>query len=39
MVSNSTLEEKKIQFINMFRKMKEHPDFQSKFMDNLDRHT
>lgn len=36
---DATPEEQRVRFINMAEKMKEHPDFQSKFVDNPDTHT
>ncbi|HIM75970.1 MAG TPA: type I restriction endonuclease subunit R, partial [Campylobacterales bacterium] len=36
---DATPEEQRVRFINMAQKMKEHPDFQSKFVDNPDTHT
>ena len=36
---DATPEEQRVRFINMAQKMKEHPDFQSKFVDNQDTHT
>lgn len=36
---DATPEEQRIRFINMAQKMKEHPDFQSKYVDNPDAHT
>jgi len=36
---DATPEEQKVRFINMAQKMKEHPDFQSKYLDNPDSHT
>jgi len=36
---DATPEEQRVRFINMAQKMKEHPDFQSKYLDNPDSHT
>ena len=36
---DATPEEQRVRFINMAQKMKEHPDFQSKYVDNPDAHT
>ena len=36
---DATPEEQRVRFINMAQKMKEHPDFQSKYVDNPDTHT
>ncbi len=36
---DATPQEQRIRFLNMAQKMKEHPDFQSKYVDNPDSHT
>ncbi|MEA3522723.1 MAG: DEAD/DEAH box helicase family protein, partial [Campylobacterota bacterium] len=36
---DATPEEQRVRFINMAQKMKEHPDYQSKYVDNPDTHT
>ena len=36
---DATPEEQRVRFLNMAQKMKEHPDFQSKYVDNPDSHT
>ncbi len=36
---DATPEEQRVRFINMAQKMKEHPDFKSKYVDNPDTHT
>jgi type I restriction enzyme R subunit len=36
---NATPEEQRVRFINMAQKMKEHPDFESKYVQNSDSHT
>lgn len=36
---DATPEEQRVRFLNMAQKMKEHPDFQSKYLDNPDSHT
>ncbi len=36
---DATPEEQRVRFLNMAQKMKEHPDFKSKYVDNPDSHT
>jgi len=36
---DATPEEQRIRFINMAQKMKKHPDYQNKYVDNPDSHT
>ncbi|RLA75860.1 MAG: type I restriction endonuclease subunit R, partial [Epsilonproteobacteria bacterium] len=36
---DATVEEQRIRFVNMAQKMREHPDLQSKVIDNPDTHT
>ena len=36
---DATPEEQRVRFMNMAQKMKEHPDYQSKYVDNPDTHT
>jgi type I restriction enzyme R subunit len=36
---DATPQEQRIKFITMAQKMKEHPDFQNKYLDNTDSHT
>ena len=36
---DATPEEQRIRFLNVAKKMKEHPDFQSKYVNNPDTHT
>ncbi len=36
---DATPEEQRVRFLNMAQKMKEHPDFKNKYVDNSDTHT